>query len=192
MEQTKIDVVQMNVYQAQLEEAVGIMSQEMSTIKELFERLFIPQVPAAVKSDNAVEEQQAAKTTTRGKVASARRMNSQRVPQSRAESTQSAISNSKKTNTKAGPSKPYNEVVLGLPLRFEAPLKSQEKERTRGGPKPTRNVFDQLGQKAKEDLRVHLDDRQTSASSKKNNVPLFFPMHAEINELRKWLDKLAA
>ena len=55
-----------------------------------------------------------------------------------------------------------------------------------------RNVFDQLGQNAEEDLRIHLDARRTSASSKKNDVPTFSPMHDEINELRKWLDKLAA
>ena len=80
MEQTETDAVQMNVRQAQLEEAIGMMSQEMSTIKELLERLFIPQVPATTRGDNAVEEwrteQQAAKTTTRGKVASGRRTNS--------------------------------------------------------------------------------------------------------------------
>ena len=54
------------------------------------------------------------------------------------------------------------------------------------------NVFDRLGQKAEEDLRAHLDARRTAASSKKNDVPMFSPMHDEINELRKHLDKLAA
>ena len=94
-------------------------------------------------------------------------------------------------NTKAGPSRPYNEAVSGLPLSSIVPLRSQEKERTRGGPKPTRNVFDRLCQNAEEDLRVHLDARRTLASSKKNNVPTFSPMHEEINKLRKRLDKLA-
>ena len=55
MEQTEIDPVQMNANQVQLEEAVGMMSQEMSTIKELLER-FIPQAPATTRGDNAVEE----------------------------------------------------------------------------------------------------------------------------------------
>ena len=41
-------------------------------------------------------------------------------------------------------------------------------------------------------MRVHLDARRTSASSKKNDMPTFSPIHDEINELRKWLDKLAA
>ena len=41
MEQTEIDTVQMNARQVQLEEAVGMMSQEMNTIKELLERLFV-------------------------------------------------------------------------------------------------------------------------------------------------------
>ena len=195
-ELNEIDAVQMNNCQAQLEEAIGMMSQEIGTIKELLERLFIPQALITTKGDNAVEErrieQQIVKTTTCGKAASGHRMNSQLASLSRAESTQSAIPNSKKTNTKAGPSRPYNEAVSGLPPRSVAPLRSQEKERTRGGPKPTRNVFDRLGQNAEEDLRVHLDARRTSASSKKNDVPPFSPMHDEINELRKRLDKLAA
>ena len=55
-----------------------------------------------------------------------------------------------------------------------------------------RNVFDRLGQNAEEDLGVHLDARRTSASSKKNDMPMFSPVHDEINELRKRLDKLAA
>ena len=53
-------------------------------------------------------------------------------------------------------------------------------------------MFDRLGQNAEEDLRVHLDARRTSASSNKNDVPTFFPVHDEINELRKQLNKLAA
>ena len=55
-----------------------------------------------------------------------------------------------------------------------------------------RNVFDQLGQNIEEDLRIHLDASRTSTSSKKNDMPTFSPMHDEINELRKLLDKLAA
>ena len=125
-------MVQMNACQVQLEEAVGVMSQKIGKIKELLKRLFVPQAPARTRRDNAVEErcteQQAAKTTMHGRVASGRHMNSQQVPQSRVESTQSAIPNSKKTNTKAGLSRPYNEAVPGLPPRSAAPLRSQEKE----------------------------------------------------------------
>ena len=91
---------------------------------------------------------------------------------------------------KVGPSRPYNEVVSGLLPRSATPLGSQEKERTGGGQKPARNVFDRLGQNTEEDLRIHLDARRTSASSKKNHLPSFSPMHDEINELRKRLDKL--
>ena len=40
-------------------------------------------------------------------------------------------------------------------------------------------------------MHIHLDARRTSASSKKNDVPTFSPIHDEINELRKQLDKLA-
>ena len=59
-------------------------------------------------------------------------------------------------------------------------------------PKLSHNVFDRLGHKAEEDLRDHVDARHTSTSSKKNDVPAFSPVHDEINELRKRLDKLAA
>ena len=124
------------------------MSQEIGPIKELLERLFVPQAPTTTRGDNAVEERrakhQATKTTTLGKVALGHRTNSQLVSQSQAESTQSAIPNSKKINTKAGPSKPHNGTVSSLPPRSVAPPGSKEKERTRGGPKPTRNVFDRL------------------------------------------------
>ena len=55
MELTEIDTVQMNDHQVQLEEAIGVMSQEMSTIKELLERLFVPQAPATTKGNDAVK-----------------------------------------------------------------------------------------------------------------------------------------
>ena len=102
----------------------------MSNIKGLLERLLVPQASTTTRGDVAVEErgaeQQAAKTTMRGKVASGCRTNLQQAPQSRAESTQSAVPSSKKTNTKAGPSRPHNEVVSGLPQRSVAPPRSQE------------------------------------------------------------------
>ena len=86
----------------QLEEAVGVMSQEIGIIKQLLERLLVPQALTMTKGDTAVEErrteQQAAKTTTRGKVASGRRTNSQQVPQSQVESTHLAAPNNKKTH----------------------------------------------------------------------------------------------
>ena len=104
----------------------------MSTIKKLLERLLIPQGPTTTRGDVAIEErraeQQAAKTTTRGKVASGRRTNSQQVPQSQAESTQLAVPSGRKIDTKAGPSRPYNEAVLGLPPRSTAPPGSQGNE----------------------------------------------------------------
>ena len=133
-ELSKRDAARINNRQAQLEEAVGAMSQEMSTIKELLEKLFAPQALTTTRGDVAVEErrakQQAAKTTTCGKVASGRRTNSQQVPQSRVESTQSAVPSGKKTNIKAGPSRPYNEAISGLSQRSATPPRSQENERT--------------------------------------------------------------
>ena len=165
--------------QAQLEKTMRTMSQEMSTINGLLERLFAPQAPMTTRGGVAVEERctkhQVAKTTTCGKMASGRCTNSQQVPQSRAELTQSVVRNGRKTNTKAGPSKPYNEAVSGLPPKSAAPLGSQENEHTRGGQKPVRNFFDRLGQNAEEDLRIQLDARRTSASYKRNDVPAFSP-----------------
>ena len=84
MELSKIDTAWINNCQAQLEEAIGAMSQEMSTIKEFLERLFVPQATMITRGDVVVEErhteQQVAKTTMRGKVASGRHTNSQQVP----------------------------------------------------------------------------------------------------------------
>ena len=127
-EPNEIDTVQMNNHQAQLEEDVGVMNQKIGTIKELLKRFFIPQAPTTTRGDIIVEErhaqQQAAKTTTHGKAALGRRMNSQQVPQSWAESTHSAVPHSKKMDTKAGPSRPYNGAISGLPSRSVAPLRS--------------------------------------------------------------------
>ena len=49
-----IDAVQMNNHQTQLKESIGMMSQEIGTIKELLERLFVPQAP---RGNDAVEKQ---------------------------------------------------------------------------------------------------------------------------------------
>ena len=75
-----MDIARISNRQAQLEEAIGTMSQEMSTIKGLLEILFVPQAQTTTRGDVDIEErraeQQAAKTTTHGKVASGRRTNS--------------------------------------------------------------------------------------------------------------------
>ena len=159
-----MEVARISNRQVQLEEAIGAMSQEMSSIKGLLERLLVLQALTMTRGDAAVEErrteQQAARTTTRGKAASGHRTNSQQIPQSRAESTQSVVPSSGKTNTKGGPSRPHYEAVSDLPPRHEAPPGSQEKERTEREPKPGHNVFDRLGQNAEENLHIHLDDRR--------------------------------
>ena len=45
----------MNARQVQLEEAVGVMSQEIGMIKELLERLLVPQALTTMRGDNVVE-----------------------------------------------------------------------------------------------------------------------------------------
>ena len=85
-ELTEVEAAQMSNCLAQLEETVGVMSQEVGTIKQLHERLLAPRALATTRGDTALEEQcteqQAAKTTTRGKAALGHHMNSQQVPQS--------------------------------------------------------------------------------------------------------------
>ena len=86
VEQMEIDAAQMTNHQEQLEEVVGVMRQEIGMIKQLLERLFVPQAPTATRGETIVEkrrtEQQAAKTTMRGKAASGRHANSQQFTHS--------------------------------------------------------------------------------------------------------------
>ena len=196
LELIEVEATQMMNRQTQLEEAVGAMSQEIGIIKQLLDRLLIPRTLTVTRGKIAMEErraeQQAAKTTTRGKAALGLRASSQQVPRSQVESTHSVAPNSKRTHTKARPSRPHNGAVLGLPPRSVALQGSQEREQTGGAHKPLRNVFDRLGQNAEQDLHAHLDARRTSASSKKNDVLVFSPVQDEINELIKRLNKLAA
>ena len=55
----EIDAVQMNNHQTQLEEAIGMTSQEIGSIKELLQRLFVPQAPTTTRGDNVVAERRA-------------------------------------------------------------------------------------------------------------------------------------
>ena len=115
----------MTNHQMQLEEVIGVMSQEIGTIKQLLERLLVPRALMATRGEIIIEEQpteqQSAKTTVSGKVASGHRANSQQVPRSQVESTHSTALNNKSMHTRVGPSRPYNGTVSGLPLRFAAP-----------------------------------------------------------------------
>ena len=56
MELTKVNVAQMTNRKAQLEETVGVMSQEIGTIKQLLERLLILQALMATRGETAIEE----------------------------------------------------------------------------------------------------------------------------------------
>ena len=56
MELTEVEVAQMNNHQAQLEETIGVMSQEIGTIKRLLERLLVPRAPKTIRGDTTVEE----------------------------------------------------------------------------------------------------------------------------------------
>ena len=80
-ELTEVDAAQMANHQMPFEEVAGAMSQEIDTIKQLLERLVVPQAPTTTRGETAIEErrteQQAAKTTTRGNAALGRCTNSQ-------------------------------------------------------------------------------------------------------------------
>ena len=56
MELTEVEAAQMNNHQAQLEEVVGVMSQEISIIKQLLERLLVSPAPTTTRGDTTVEE----------------------------------------------------------------------------------------------------------------------------------------
>ena len=107
--------------QTQLEEIVRVMSQEISTIKQILERLVVPQAPTTTRGETIVKEhyveQQAAKPTPLGNAASRHRTNSQQLPQSQAKSTYSITLNSRRMHTKAEPSRPHNGVASGPPPR---------------------------------------------------------------------------
>ena len=49
VEQVAVEATQMTNRQAQLEEAVGVMSQEIGTIKQLLERLLVLRAPTATR-----------------------------------------------------------------------------------------------------------------------------------------------
>ena len=145
------------------------MSQEISIIKRLLERLAAPQDPPNTRRETVVEnrrvEQQVAQATTRGYATSTRCTNSQRLSWSQVESTYSATSYRRRRN-KAGPSTPQNKTALSYPLSPEAQQISREREPVGDIPRPSCNVFDSLSQNKEEGLHSYLDTRRTSATSK--------------------------
>ena len=56
VELTKVEATQMTNRQAQLEEVVGVISQEIGAIKKLLERLLVPRAPTTTKGDTIIEE----------------------------------------------------------------------------------------------------------------------------------------
>ena len=56
VELTEVDAAQMTNRQTQWEEAIGVMSQEIGTIKQLLERLLVPRALMATKGKTIVGE----------------------------------------------------------------------------------------------------------------------------------------
>ena len=72
-------------------------------------------------------------------------------------------------------------------------MKSRERELTEDALKPSRNVFDRLGQNRNEDMCTHLETRHNSMTSRiRDNLPAFSLINDDINELRDRLEKHAA
>ena len=55
VELTEVNAAQMTNRQVQLEEAVGVMSQEIGTIKQLLERLLAPRAPTVTRGETTIE-----------------------------------------------------------------------------------------------------------------------------------------
>ena len=85
--------------------------------------------------------QQAARATTRGNAVSTRRVNSQQVSRSQAESTCSATIIREKRD-KAGPSRPQKKTASGRTIGPDATVRSQEREVTEDALRPSCNFFD--------------------------------------------------
>ena len=105
-------------------------NQAVHTIKELLERMVLPQGQQAPRLKPTIEgtrvKQQVAKTTTCGHATSNRRVNSQQVTRSQAESTQSAAKG-RRRHDEVGPSRPQNKIASGRTERPEVTARSQER-----------------------------------------------------------------
>ena len=114
-------------------------NQAVHTIKELLERMELPQGQQAPRPKLPIEgtrvEQQVAKATTRGHAISNRRANSQQVTRSQAESTQSAAMG-RRIRDKAGHSQPHNKNNLRSHYATWSHIKVVRKKSHRG-PHPT-------------------------------------------------------
>ena len=105
-------------------------NQAIYTIKELLERMVLPQVqqtsvPRPAKEGTRVE-QQVAKTATRGHATSNRHANFQQITRSQVESTQSAATGRRRRD-EVGPSRPYNKIASGCTIRPGSTSRSQER-----------------------------------------------------------------
>ena len=122
-EHTKIDLAQVASRQVQLEGMMEETNQAVHTIKELLERMVLPQIQKTPGPRPAREvvwiEQQVAKTTTRGNATLNRRANSQQILRSQAESTQSVTTDEERRDEE-GPSRPQNRMTSGRTMQPRA------------------------------------------------------------------------
>ena len=81
----------------------------------------------------------------------------------------------------------------GCTTRPNAIVKSWEREITEDALRPSCNIFDRLERSRGEDMRTHLDVRNTSVTSKRReDLQVVYPINDEINELKARLKTLAA
>ena len=194
-EHTEIDLAQVASWQAQLEGMVEETNQVVHTIKELLERMVLPQVQQTPRSRPTTEEarveQQGAKITMHGHASLNHRANSQQVSWSQAEFMQSATAGKWRCD-EVGPSRPHNKMASGHTILPRVTTKSQERGITEDPIRPSRKVFDRLDRNRGEDMRTQLEARRTLATSRRRQEEAVVSLvNNEINELRARLEKLA-
>ena len=170
-------------------------NQAVHTIKQLLERMVIPQAQLTTRLRSAVEglrvEQLVIKASSCRNSTSSRHANSLQVTRSKVESTRSAIT-IRRRHDEAGTSLPQNKTTSGCTTRLEAPIKSREREPTEDALRPSHNIFNRLGRNRDEDMRTHLEARHNSATSRRREyLPIAFVINDEVNEMRARLEKLA-
>ena len=80
--------------------------------------------------------------------------------------------------------------VSGRTTRPDTIAKSHEREPTEDALRPSRNVFNRLGQSRGKDICTHLEARHNSMTSRRReDLPIVSPTNDEINELRPRLEK---
>ena len=81
--------------------------------------------------------------------------------------------------------------ALGRTTKLGAIIRLWERGTTEDAHRPSRNMFDRLGQSREENMRTYLEARRTSVTSRRRGEePVVSLINDEINDLRARLEKL--